>query len=299
LSWVSEFLTTAAVFSGIGYFLTAYTLSRWLTRPSRGNPRPIPADLHLPCEEVECMTQDGLRLAGWVIAPPHPRGTVALFHGVRHNRAQTLTRVAMLFQAGYRCVAFDHRCHGQSPGRKVSFGYNESRDVEAVLDFVDEHWPEQPVAAIGISMGAAALCFAGHRASRLNACILESLYHDIASALHNRIGTKFPVWLSRFTRGLIWVTEMRLGLKLAQVTPADHIAELAPTPLLLLTGTDDPLASPADLQRLSHRFGHPCQQAHIAGAHHDNLCTKDPDAYRRVVLEFLERQLALPAAAAA
>ncbi|HYV34180.1 MAG TPA: alpha/beta fold hydrolase [Gemmataceae bacterium] len=291
LSWLSEFLAAAAVFSGVGYLLTAYTLSRWLTRPSRGTPRPTPADFNLPCEDVQCVTKDGFRLAGWVVAPPNPRATVALFHGVRNNRAQTLPRISMLAAAGYRCVAFDHRCHGQSPGRRVSFGYNEAQDVEAVLDFVAERWPTQPCAAIGISMGAAALCFCGRRASRLSACVLESLYHDIASALENRIGTRFPGWLARFTRGLIWVTEMRLGLKLAQVSPADHIANLAPVPMLMLTGTDDPLASPADAQRLCQRFGGVCQLAHIIGADHDNLCTVDPDAYRRLVLEFLDRQM--------
>ncbi len=290
-SWVAEFLAGATVMSGVGYLLTAYTVSRWLTRPSRGRPSPGPAALNLPCEEVSCRTADGHLLSGWVVAPAKPRGTVALFHGLRHNRAQTLPRIAILTAAGYRCVAFDHRGHGLSTGRRSSFGYYEGRDVDAVLAFTAERWPDEFRAAVGISMGAAALCFGGPRVGQLDACILESLYHDVASAFDNRIGTKFPAWFRRFAGGVVWVTERRLGLKLAQITPADHIRNLSSVPLLLLTGTADVHAPPADAQRLSRQCAGPHELAEIKGADHTNLCTKDSAAYQQLVLGFLQRQI--------
>jgi alpha-beta hydrolase superfamily lysophospholipase len=289
-------LAGAAAFSGVGYLVTAYTVSRWLTRRSRCRPR-APAEAPFAWEDVACRTQDGHRLAGWVVTPPEVRGTVALFHGLRHSRMQTLPRIALLAAAGYRCVAFDHRAHGQSTGRFSSFGFHEARDVAAVLDFIDRRWPAQSRAALGISMGAAALCFAAGRARGLDACILESLYHDVASAFENRIGSKFPSWFQRFARGVIWVTERRLGLRLHQITPADHIANLAPVPLLLITGSADQHAPPADQARLSLRCTGPCKQVEVAGADHGNLCAHGGDAYRRPVLDFLERHLGAPRSA--
>jgi uncharacterized protein len=286
-AWLGELLASATVLSGVGYLVTVYTISRWLTRPSRGKPHPTPTELTLPFEDVECHTADDLRLSGWVISPPQPRGTVVLFHGMRNNRSQTLPRIAFLFEAGYRCVAFDHRGHGVSGGNISSFGYFESRDVEAVLDYVGNRWPNEFCSALGISMGAAALCFAADRANRLNGCILESLYHDVASAFDNRIGTKFPSWFRRFSSGVIWATERRLGIKLAQVTPADHIGRLGPVPLLLLTGSADAHAPPADAERLERRCAGPRQLAQIEGADHTNLCTKNGAEYQRLVLEFL------------
>ena len=103
---------------------------------------------------------DGLRLAGWVVTPSRPRATVVICHGVRSNREATLGRIAFLTAAGYRCVAFDHRAHGASPGKRTSFGYHEARDVAAIHALARGAWPRQPCAALGISMGAAALCFA-------------------------------------------------------------------------------------------------------------------------------------------
>jgi alpha-beta hydrolase superfamily lysophospholipase len=291
MSWMAEMLANAVVLSGVGYLVTAYTISRWLTRPSRGKPRPTPAEVGLPFEDVECLTEDGQRLAGWVVEPPQSRGTVALFHGLRQNRSQTVPRIALLAAAGYRCVAFDHRAHGQSSGRCSSFGYHEGRDAVAVLDYVGQRWPGEACAALGISMGAAALCFAAERAGRLRACILESLYHDVASAFHNRIGNKFPKWFRRFSRGVVWVTERRLKLRLEQVTPADHIARLAPAPLLLLTGSADVHAPPEDSERLYKRCSGPRELAHIQGADHQNLCRVGGDQYRELILSFLHRHL--------
>src|SRR5207248_1484317 len=141
--WLGDVLSGLAAASGIGYLAASYTVSVWLTKSSPGKPKLQPETLGLECESVACITADGLRLAGWVISPMTPAGevaslrdlgknaTIAFFHGMRGNRGQMLARMAFLARAGYRCVAFDHRAHGESQGRRTSFGYYEARDVAA------------------------------------------------------------------------------------------------------------------------------------------------------------------------
>ncbi len=290
-SWLKEVLAGLAAASGVGYLATAYTVSRWLTRRSRSRPHPTPSVCGLDWAPLECRTDDRLQLRGWLVTPPEPRATVALFHGLRANRVQALSRMALLVGAGYRCVAFDHRAHGESAGRRTSFGHHEARDVRAVLALVRERWPVQPVAALGISMGAAALCFAASQARTLDAVVLESLYHDVESTFRNRIGSKYPSWFRRFARGVIWVTEKRLGARLRQFTPADHIAGLAPAPVLLVTGTEDPHAPPRDAERLFARCREPRELALIPGAGHTNLFEVGAEQYREMLLSFLGRHL--------
>jgi alpha-beta hydrolase superfamily lysophospholipase len=289
---VQEVLASLTAASGVGYVATAYSLSRWMTRRAPGGPEQTPAALGLDSEPLECRTADGLRLVGWSVAPPCPRATVALFHGLRGNRGQTLTRTAFLVAAGYRCVAFDHRAHGQSDGRRTSFGYYEGRDVAAVLDLVRQRWPHQPRAALGISMGAAAICFAAAEVRGCGAVILESLYHDLAGALHSRIGNDYPNWLRRFVPGLVWMTERRLRLRLRQLVPADWIGRLSPCPVLLLTGTQDSHASVGDAERLYARCPGPKELYLVPGAGHRDVCETGGPAYRRRVLDFLARRLA-------
>ena len=292
LSWGRDIIVGLTVASGVGYLATAYTVSRWLTRRSHGKPVP-PADDDLRCEVLECRTTDGLRLRGWAIDPPAPRATIALFHGLRRNRAQMLGRMLVLAEAGYRCVAFDHRAHGESQGRKASFGFHERLDVEAVSRLIAERWPDQPVAGLGMSMGAAALCFAGAGLPLYRAFVLESMYHDLQSAFVNRMGAVFPAWFRRFRRGIIWVTERRTGVRLREAAPAEHIGRLAPRPVLLVTGEADCYASPADLARLSERCQGLRESCVIPEAGHMNVFEQGGPVYRDAVLSFLARSLSL------
>jgi alpha-beta hydrolase superfamily lysophospholipase len=257
-----------------------------------GKPRRSPADAGLACERLECRTADGLRLIGWVVTPPLPRATVLLCHGVRNNRAQTLARTLFLTAAGYRCVAFDHRAHGQSDGKRTSFGYHERWDVMAIIDLVRGRWPGQPLAALGISMGAAALCFAATHARQCDALILESLYHDIASAFANRVGAGYPPWFRRLSRGVAWVTERRLGVRVETMAPADYIGALTPAPILLVTGAEDTAAPPQDARRLYDRCRGPRELWLVPEAGHVDVCQKGGLAYQTRVLAFLDRWLA-------
>lgn len=291
LAWLPDLLSGLVMASGVGYLATAYTVSRWLTKPTPRRIQRTPTDYGMSWDPLECRTADGVRLTGWVVTPPRPRATVVLFHGIRNTREQTLERTCFLTAAGYRCVAFDHRAHGESPGKRSSFGYHESRDVIAIVDRVGKEWPRQPRVALGISMGAAALCFAARQTRPWDAVILESLYHDIASAFTNRIGTRYPTWFRKFSHGVVWVTERRLGLRLNQVAPCEHIAELAPAPVLLMTGSDDAHATPEDAQRLLERCREPRELWLVPGAGHRDVCETGGVAYQRRVLDFLERRL--------
>jgi alpha-beta hydrolase superfamily lysophospholipase len=269
-TWFQDVLAAVAAASGIGYVATAYSISRWLTRTTPAKPA-APTDTRSTWEDLHCRTVDGLDLAGWVVTP--------------------LKRIRFLTAAGYRCVAFDHRGHGQSGGRRTSFGYFEGRDAAAVLELVQRRWPDEPHAALGMSMGAASLCFAAAQARRCQAVILESLYHDLASAFQARLGCGYPPWFGRFSRGVIWVTERRLGVRLTQVAPAAHVHELHPAPVLLLTGSEDPHAPPPDVHRLYNSCHEPREVCVIAGAAHADVCETGGEQYQNLVLDFLRRKL--------
>jgi pimeloyl-ACP methyl ester carboxylesterase len=216
---------------------------------------------------------------------------VALFHGLRHNREKMLERMAILSAGGYRCVAFDHRAHGESGGKRTSFGFHESRDVVAVLDFVRQKWPAQSHAALGVSMGAAAICFAAKHLQGVQAFILESCYVDIGSAFASRLKNGYPSWYKRLSRGVVWVSERRLGLRLADLVPANHIGDLAPAPVLLLTGTDDHHAPPVESRQLYERCLGPREIWLVPGAGHRDVVETGGSLYRRCILDFLARRL--------
>lgn len=290
-SWFDAFWPVATAATGVGYLATAYTVSRWLTRR-------VPAVLTRPAEFessihlLECRTADGIMLKGWALEPSRPRATVALFHGLRCNRTHMLDRARILLAAGYRCVAFDHRAHGESDGAWTSFGYHEQKDVAAIAELIASRWPHQACAALGYSMGAAALCFAAERSPVFRAVIFESLYHDLTTAFENRVGCGYPTWFGYFRRGILWFTEHRLALKVADVAPAAQIPKWSPRPILVITGSDDPHAPPEDAERMIQHAKETAALTIIPGAGHDDVVEKGGEAYRDRILSFLDKHVA-------
>jgi alpha-beta hydrolase superfamily lysophospholipase len=226
-----------------------------------------------------------------VLNPPDPHAVVVLHHGLRSNRNQMLGRAVLLTRAGYQCFAFDHRGHGESDGNYTSFGLHEALDAAAVLEFVCLRSPDLPRAAIGLSMGAAAICFAVDQTREYDAVILESLYHDISSAFTARLKSMYPFWFRPLVPAIIAITEWRLGVKLETVVPAEYIGKFAPTPVLLLTGTEDDHADPASVQRLYGRCGEPRELWLVEGAHHADVLEVAGQEYGKRVFDFLHRMV--------
>jgi alpha-beta hydrolase superfamily lysophospholipase len=291
-AWFAAHWPTVVSATGVGYPATAYLVSRWLTRRSPARVE-LPGHLrHLKVEPLQCRTADSVHLKGWLLEPPKAHATVALFHGLRNNRLQALSRIEFLTAAGYRCLAFDHRAHGESEGGWTSFGYHERYDVVAVADLVRQRWPNSPCAAIGISMGGAAVCFAGEKSRVFDTLVLESVYHDLNCTFQNRVGCEFPSWFAHFRKGIIWVTERRFGVRIQQVAPLAHIAKLSPRPVLLMTGSEDVHARPDELQLLAEQIPDTGRLHILPGAGHQNLFEHAGATYQQLVLNFLAEHLA-------
>jgi uncharacterized protein len=290
-SWFDDIWPRLVVGSGVGYLALAYAVSHWVTRRAAAV---VAAPRHLPgctVETLTCRTRDGIALKGWLIEPPMPRANVVIFHGMRNNRSYVLDRIEFLTAAGYRCIAFDHRAHGESGGRLISFGYHERHDVAAVAALIRVRWPNEPCGALGISMGGAAICFAGEASRAFDAIILESVYHDLDGAFSHRIGSAYPAWFRHFRPGVVWLTERRLGTRIQQVAPIAHVARLAPRPVLLLTGSKDMLAPPDEVQAFVAQIPETGQFHLIPNADHGEIYEVAGPAYRDLLLAFLERHL--------
>lgn len=289
--WLQEMMAGLVAASGVGYVATSYTVSRWLTRCAPAQPSEWPCARGMEWEPLSLSTKDHVKIEGWVVSPPNPVATVMLFHGLRANRMQTLERLATFVDAGFRCVAIDHRAHGLSSGTATSFGFHESLDVAAVHDYVSTQWPHQPKIAFGISMGAAAICFAANHGVAFDAIILEGMYDDLYNAFFTRIGSDFPFWFRHFIGGVIWVTERRLGLRIRDLAPIHHVHKHEDASVLLLTGSDDPYATPDVVRSIYEEFNGTKEMFVVPNAGHEDVDEVGGPLYRQRMVEFLQRCL--------
>ena len=215
-------------------------------------------------------------------------------HGVRSNRGSMIRRAIYLRDHGFSVLLFDFQAHGESPGKRITFGALEARDAAAAVSWLHTRLPAERIAALGVSLGGAAALL-GEKPLPVDALVLESVYPDIDSALTERlrfhlgrvIGTIFTPVLTRLFE---WLFPPILGVSPAELRPIDRIAETRAR-LLILSGTEDTHTPIAETEALFAHAREPKQYWAVAGAAHVDLERHGPEAYWRVVLPFLTETL--------
>lgn len=263
------------------------------THPPRYHLALTPADLHLSYDPLTLRAADGVRLAGWRLVPPSPKGLILVQHGYGTCRGDPLALTALLYHGGYAVLSVDFRGHGESGG-VCTFGHRERQDVRAMLDAAarDPALAALPVGYLGISMGAAVGLLTAAEDPRIRAVVSDSSYARFGPmvARYQRMMYHLPEapfgWISA------WCLAGRLGTWPGRLDPVRAVGRLAPRPLLVIHGAQD-ISIPAENARaLDAAAGEPKQLWVVPGAGHVAGVYQDEPAYRQRVLGFFERGLA-------
>ena len=108
-------------------------------------------------------SHDGLALSAQFIPCENARATIMLFHGYRSSSLHDFSGVLPYYHSlGLNILMCDHRAHGESEGKYITFGVLERFDA---LSWISEHnrrlGIDMPVILDGISMGGATVAYAG------------------------------------------------------------------------------------------------------------------------------------------
>ena len=110
-----------------------------------------------PHRKVSIKTFDGLTLRGryYEISPDAP--IEIMMHGYQGNIERDLSGgIFRAMNIGHNVLIYDHRGSGNSDGRVITFGINESKDCRRWIDFVlKEINPDARIILSGVSMGGA------------------------------------------------------------------------------------------------------------------------------------------------
>src|SRR6185312_6459178 len=113
---------------------------------------------------------------------------------------------------------FDFQAHGESAGEHITFGYLESRDAQAAVDFMRNNAPGEKIGVIGVSMGGAATLLASPPL-KIEALVLEMVYPTINQAVSNRLTMRVGAWGAVLTPLLVWQLKPRLGVSADALMP--------------------------------------------------------------------------------
>jgi fermentation-respiration switch protein FrsA (DUF1100 family) len=184
-------------------------------------------------------------------------------------------------------LQFDFRGHGESDPSVVTLGAHERRDVEAAVAFLASR-QLGPIALFGISMGAAIAIVAAPELP-VAAVVADAAFAELHHPIANRMREVGYPLSTLGARAIVAAASVRARSRLAD--PLRSVARIAPRALLVIAPKDDALISWRQSLRLFEAAGEPKQLYVAEGAGHAEAYAVDPERYRRVVLDFLERHL--------
>jgi hypothetical protein len=214
----------------------------------------------LSAEDVWFETPDGVRLHGWWIADPQPRGTILYCHGSSGSIAHRADVFRRLARLRMNLFAFDYRGYGRSAGVPSERGLYT--DVRAAYDHLAGELAQSPerIVLFGHSLGGAVAIEAA--TERVAAgLVVEASFTDLKD-MARTLYPQVPLhWICR--------NEFR---------SMEKVAELA-LPKLFIHGTADTTVPLAVGRKLYAVAAEPKELYLVAGAGHNDVHVHGGEAY--------------------
>lgn len=205
------------------------------------------------------------------------------------GRGDRMAEISVYHAGGFDVLTYSARtCFGTAN----SLGYREAAQVGDALAYLATR-PDVDARRIGIhgfSAGGAAAIMAAARFPALRAVVAEGGYHDFGAEIERSTLTSqwlFGAPLFRF--GARASYRLTTGEDMDVLSPISVIGQIAPRPILLIYGTNEPGLAGARLQQ--NAAGQNTQLWEVAGAGHGNYVAVAPDEYTRRVVGFMREAL--------
>jgi uncharacterized protein len=280
--WLAGLLLVVGMGATAGLLL----IGEWLSSPAQRSVRGLPPELG--AEPVKVPGPGG-NLAGELLVGRLGCGAVLLLHPLRADRSAMHARARALHARGYTALVVDLQAHGESPGRRIAFGHREAGDAAAALAWLERRVPEAGLAAVGVSLGGAALVLAEDRPA-LRALVLESVYPGLREAVENRLRIRMGALGPLLAPLLLVQVPLRLGVHPDAVRPLERMARID-APVLVAGGTEDRHTPAIETRRLHAAALPPRELWLVPGAAHEDLHAHHPVAWEARVGGFLDRHL--------
>lgn len=267
--------------------MASWRAGSFLSAPANEPVGNLPTDL--VGNSVQFQSESGTTLHAWLIPGKKGMGALVLMHGVRANRLSMLDRARFLVRAGFTVLLFDFQAHGESQGSHITFGYLESRDARAAVNYVRENFPGEQVGVIGVSMGGAAALLAVP-ALDVDAMVLEMVYPTANQAIGNRLIARFGRLGKLLVPLLSWQLKPRLGVNADDLRPIDKVGRMT-TPKLFIAGSDDRYTPLAESQQMFEMASNPKDLWIVNGAGHQDLYRFVGSEYEQRIQTFFSRYL--------
>ncbi len=202
-------------------------------------------------------------------------------------RGDRMDEIAVYHAAGFNVLSYSSRACVGSTGS--SLGYKEAQQVGDALAYLATRSDVGAVGVHGFSAGGAAAILAAAQSPTIRAVVAEGGYHDFSA----EVDANAPdvLWFAPLFRlGARLGYRLTTGSDLSVLSPVSVIGQIAPRPILLIYGTNEPSLPGARLELAA--AGSNAALWEVEGATHGSYVYTAPDEYARRVTDFMTAGLA-------
>lgn len=265
---------------GVGALLAAgYSLCK-------SENHPIP-DSFAEFTRIEIPGEHNRTTVAWIAPGTNGKGLI-LAHGNSSDRRSVIPRMRHFHSLGYTVIAPDLNAHGETIGSRKTFGYLESKDIGRASQYLRKSMGIEWVAALGTSLGGAAVLRAEADGCDFDAIIIESVFRDIRTAAGNRLEMRLGP-LGRHLEPLLTAQiPLWMGVSREAISPMAW-ARSCHAPILVLSGDADERARPWESEAIYSSVPSSSKRIRLfKGAKHQDLFAFDRLEYDRETRRFLD-----------
>lgn len=240
-------------------------------------------------ENISITNKYGNNIKGWYAESNNRDKAILLLHPLRCSRMFMESRAQFLLKNGYSVCLIDMQAHGETKGEKVTFGYKESDDVIATVNYLKRVMGYKKIGILGTSLGGAAALYQSKKI-KADAIILESVYPEIRTAIDNRVKMHLGPLSKIITPILVNQIKPILKIDPSELNPLNHINDNT-APKFVISGKEDKRTTEAETLKLYEKIKSEKELWLLDNAKHEDLYKIAPKDYEEKVLSFFNKYL--------
>lgn len=217
------------------------------------------------------------------------KSTVVLFHGINARKEQMLGLCQWYIAAGFQCVVYDSRGHGDSSPARATYGRLEVEDLKKVLQQTKRQFGDLGKLVFhGNSMGGAVALQSAPHVPNLKAVVATATFANLYDTMKYQASQRHLTPLLPIVRRQI-VADADFDPR--EIRPANQIKGSG-IPVLLIHGSDDRVIPISVAKEAQSIIGYEqCRLITVQGAGHNDVVSYGGNALMQCMVTWVMDQL--------
>jgi pimeloyl-ACP methyl ester carboxylesterase len=276
-----------------GYAIFTLIIALKIIKPQKDNQKPPafkhPSELNLIYEELKIPISSKFKLNAWYF-PSNSRHTLLLLHGIHLSKPYLIPFAKKFQEMGFNVLLPDHRAHGESDGKWITYGKNEVHDIIQTVEWLEKEKPFEKISMFGISYGS----IIGSQTAikiknKFNSFVFQSPYTNLDLIIRWSIVKKLGNWAKILVPGVrLWV-KILAGFWLNQVNVLQACQNLD-KPTLFIAAEKDEVCPAFETIKCYEASAKPSEIWIVKDSKHNNIHkVAGEEFYFKRIVEFLTK----------